>query len=111
VNLLPILTGQIKARACDWAAEGKGGAGGFREGEEERGERGKETEEDGGRWRKRTRKALEQSHNGLEKPQVQGISPNLGVQLINIVAELCVLCMGLLELDNNHNRRVLAYHV
>ena len=34
VNLLPILTGQIKARACDWAVEGKGGAGGFRVGEE-----------------------------------------------------------------------------
>ena len=23
MNLLPILTGQIKARACDWAVEGK----------------------------------------------------------------------------------------
>ena len=31
MNLLPILTGQIKARACDWAVEGKGGAGDFRE--------------------------------------------------------------------------------
>ena len=43
MNLLPILTGQIKARACDWAVEGKGGAGGFREGkerDEESGERG-----------------------------------------------------------------------
>ena len=47
MNLLPILTGQIKARACDWAVEGKGGAGGFREWEqvgdreegEEKGER------------------------------------------------------------------------
>jgi hypothetical protein len=29
-NLLPILTGQIKARTCDWEVEGKGGAGGFR---------------------------------------------------------------------------------
>ena len=28
---LPILTGQIKARVCDWIVEGKGGAGGFRE--------------------------------------------------------------------------------
>jgi hypothetical protein len=32
VTLLPILTGQIKARACDWAVKGKGGARGFREG-------------------------------------------------------------------------------
>jgi hypothetical protein len=31
VNLLPILTGQIKARACDWTVEGKGRAGGLRE--------------------------------------------------------------------------------
>ena len=41
---LPILTGQIKARACDWAVEGKGGAGSFREGEEG-GEGDKEMEE------------------------------------------------------------------
>jgi hypothetical protein len=27
VNLLPILSGQIKARTCDWAVEGKGEAG------------------------------------------------------------------------------------
>ena len=46
MNLLPILTGQIKARACDWAVEGKGGAGGFREGREEGGGRDEETEED-----------------------------------------------------------------
>jgi hypothetical protein len=47
VNLLPILTGQIKARACDWTVEGKGGAG-----REEGGggdEVMEETEEDGGR--------------------------------------------------------------
>jgi hypothetical protein len=36
VNLLPILTGQIKARAYDWAMEGKGGAGTFGEVEEKR---------------------------------------------------------------------------
>ena len=49
MNLLPILTGQIKARACDWAVEGKGGAGGFREGERGRrrgDEEMKEREED-----------------------------------------------------------------
>lgn len=30
MNLLPILTAQIMTGACDWAVEGKGGAGGFR---------------------------------------------------------------------------------
>jgi hypothetical protein len=44
VDLLPILTGPIKARACDWALEGKGGAGGFREW----GKRGKLRRKDGG---------------------------------------------------------------
>lgn len=33
-----ILTGQIKARDCDWTMEGEGGAGGCREGEGEEGE-------------------------------------------------------------------------
>ena len=31
MNFLPVLSGQIKARACDWAMEEKGGAEGFRE--------------------------------------------------------------------------------
>lgn len=31
LNFLPILTGQIKARADDWAVEGKGGTAGKRE--------------------------------------------------------------------------------
>ena len=57
MNLLPILTGQIKARACDWAVEGKGGAGGFREGERER-------------KRKRRWKEGEAKLHGLEEPQV-----------------------------------------
>jgi hypothetical protein len=52
VSLLPNLTGQIKAKACDWGVEGKGGTGGFREGKEE------EEEEDG-----------VEPHD-LEKPQV-----------------------------------------
>jgi hypothetical protein len=30
VCLYTSLTGQIKARVCDWAVEGKGGDGGFR---------------------------------------------------------------------------------
>lgn len=41
LNLLPILTVQIKARADDWAVEGKGGTDGLRErGEREKGGRG-----------------------------------------------------------------------
>ena len=43
MNLLPILTGRIKARACDWAVEGKGGMGSLRE---EGGERMEEEEEE-----------------------------------------------------------------
>ena len=43
MNFFSIFTGQIKARDCDWAAEGKGGAGGFREGERKE-ERDEETE-------------------------------------------------------------------
>ena len=45
-NLLPILTGQIKAN--DWAVEGKGGKGSLREGEE----REMEEKEVEGRWTK-----------------------------------------------------------
>ena len=59
-TLLPILTGQIKARACDWAMEEKGGAGSFREEEEGRkdDEMKAQRKEDGGEPR------------GLEEPQV-----------------------------------------
>jgi hypothetical protein len=45
VNLLPILTGQIKVRACNWAFEGKDVARNFRE----EGEGGMEDEETDGR--------------------------------------------------------------
>jgi len=31
VNLLPILSGQMKARTCDWAMGGEGEAGSLRE--------------------------------------------------------------------------------
>jgi len=60
VNLLPISTGQIKARVCNWAVEGKGVAGGFREGEErkkrkELRQRKMEEEEVEGRWDRRSR--------------------------------------------------------
>ena len=53
MNLLPILAGQIKTRACDWAVEGKGGAGGFgggvKKGRREADEETEETEEVRGR--------------------------------------------------------------
>lgn len=54
MNLLPSLTCQLKARVCDWAVEGKGRAGGFREGEEKdketEGQRKVEKEGVEGRW-------------------------------------------------------------
>ena len=59
MNLLPILTSQIKARACVWAEEGKGGARGLREWEQE--ER---------KWRKKRWKEDGAEPHGLEKPQV-----------------------------------------
>lgn len=45
MNLLPILTGKIKARVCDWVGEGKSGAGSFREGERGRKKGDEEREE------------------------------------------------------------------
>jgi hypothetical protein len=60
VNLLPILTGQIKARACDWAVEEKGGAGDSREWVK----RGKET---GMKWRKKRWKKDGAEPHGSEK--------------------------------------------
>ena len=64
MNLLPILTGQIKARACDWAVEGKGGAGGFKEEEKRVRHR-----EDRRRQRKRRWKEDKAKPHGLENPQ------------------------------------------
>ena len=52
-NLPPILTGQIKARADDWAVEGKGGTAGKRE-----------------RQRKRRWKVDGTVQDVLEKPQI-----------------------------------------
>ena len=55
MNFLLILTGQIKARVCDWAVDGKGETGSFRE-REKRGRRDDKTGEVNGereRWRKR----------------------------------------------------------
>jgi hypothetical protein len=55
VNFLPILTGQIKARASGWAVKRKGRAGGFREGERGRRRRREmEEEEVEGRWSRTT---------------------------------------------------------
>jgi hypothetical protein len=48
---LPVLTGQIKARACDWAVEGKGGLEVIESGEGKK----REEEEVEGRWRRTTR--------------------------------------------------------
>ena len=48
MNLLPILTGQIKAGACDWAVGGKVGDGGLREWRKRKGRT--EEEEMEGRW-------------------------------------------------------------
>ena len=65
MNLLPILTGQIKTRACDWAVEGKGGTGGFREGE-----KGRRTDR-GGEMKMEEEKVEDGAEpHGLEKPQV-----------------------------------------
>ena len=63
MNLLPILTGQIKARACDWAVEGKGGAGSLRGEREEGGGGDKEIEEV---WKRR----WEEDGAEPEKPQI-----------------------------------------
>ena len=57
MNVLPILNGQIKTRACDWAVEEKGGAGGFREGEEREEERER-------RRQRRERKTEEEEMEG-----------------------------------------------
>ena len=56
MNLLLILTGQIKARAYDWGVEGKGGAGGFREERKGKGQlrRKMEEEEVEGSWSRTT---------------------------------------------------------
>lgn len=68
MNLLFILAGQIKARACDWVVEGKCVAGGFREEEERKEERRWGDGGDGGRCRKRWKEDGAEPR-GLEKPQ------------------------------------------
>ena len=56
MNLLPILTGQIKAGACDWAVGGKVGDGGLREWRKSKGQGGTRMEEEEveGRWSRTT---------------------------------------------------------
>lgn len=56
MKLLPILTGKIKTRACDWTVEGKGGVGGLER-------KGKQTEE------RRLEEDGAESH-GLQRLQV-----------------------------------------
>ena len=70
MSLLPILTGQIKARAYDWAVEEKGGAGNVREGE--RGGRREKLGDRGERGRRRKRRWKEDGAepHDLEEPQV-----------------------------------------
>jgi hypothetical protein len=63
VNILPVLTSQVKATACDWSLEGKGGARGFRELEKSR-------DEGGRRQSKRMWKEDGAEPHGTEKPQV-----------------------------------------
>jgi hypothetical protein len=62
VILLNLLTGQIQAGACDWALEGKGDVGGFRE-----------WGKGGGQRRRRKKKRWEEDGaeaHGLKKLQV-----------------------------------------
>ena len=58
VILGEILVGQINARSCDWAVEGKGRAETIREGREEGGKT-----ENGGRRLRKKRLKTEQTHN------------------------------------------------
>ena len=74
--------------------EGKSVARSFREGVERKSRDG---------WT--GRKGNGEEPHGLEEAQVsRGIGsvvfylPNIGIHLINIITELCVLCMGILEL-------------
>ena len=66
MSLLTILTGQIKARAQDWAVGRKGGAG--REGEKKE-EREEKRVEDGGRG---GRRKIEQNHMAWRTSKWQG---------------------------------------
>lgn len=77
MNLLPTLTDKINARACDWVAEGKSGAGSFREGERGR-RRGdevmKEREEDGRRGSRRKMEKGRRKDVAWRNRKLQGIS-------------------------------------
>jgi hypothetical protein len=54
VTLLPILTGQTKARVCDWAVEGTGGSRELGKSREQERRRTEEKEVEG-RWSRTTR--------------------------------------------------------
>ena len=60
--ICPFLTGQIKARACDWAVEGKGGTRGL----EDLGKEGGEKKKRGQRSKKSRRGRKRRKRNGAE---------------------------------------------
>ena len=74
-----------------------------------------ETEEDGGR---RGGRKMEQNHMeklqeasdlmAREESSVVVYLPNLGMQLINIITEFCVICMDLLVLEIYYNTTLQA---
>ena len=69
MNLLSILTGCIKARVCDWAIEGKSGAGDFREAKTEK-EEGDEEMKEAEEVRGRKGGGKMEKNTLPEKPQI-----------------------------------------
>lgn len=63
MNLLPILTGQVKVRSCDWAVEGKVGLEVFES-------RGRVRDDDEEGQKKKRRKEDGTEAHSLEKPGV-----------------------------------------
>lgn len=96
MNLLPILTSQIKARTCDWEMEEKGRIEGFEEWRKKNGGR------KGGRKMEQNHWPEEVTSNNCS---VVVYLPNVGVLLINIVTELCDFCKGLVGLEIYCNRQ------
>jgi hypothetical protein len=99
VNLLPILKDQREARACDWAVEGKGGAGSSREERKGRWKMEEEGEEDGAEVHGLEKSQVAKDLIAGEESSVVVDLPHLGIQLINTVTGLWVFYMGLLGLE------------
>ena len=99
VSLLLTLTCKIKARAGDWAVEGKvelkrlgeRKGGGMTEEEEVEGEWSRSP------WLRET--ASSKGSHRWEDGSVAVDLPNLGMQLVFILIELCFLCTGLFGLE------------